>query len=113
MLSRTRLRVSFRQRDSQMHSPSAKPTVLSEFQLDPVAERFFIRSGEDGLEDTPAPALSHGNRRAMRATFAMLGVFSLALIGFVIYARVIMPVPAELGGDYGVTLPEAALSTPE
>lgn len=91
-----------------MHMES-NSQALSEFQLDPVAEGFFGRSGEEVVEDTHAPELPRGARRAMRATFAILGVFSLALIAFVIYARVIMPVPADLSGDfYGVTLPGAA-----
>jgi hypothetical protein len=96
-----------------MHTES--PNALTEYQLEPVAERFFGRSVDDsvgvGVDDTRRPELPHGSKRAMRATFAMLGVFSLALVAFLIYARVIMPVPAELGGDYGFSLPEPAASS--
>jgi len=84
-------------------------SALTDFQLDPVSERFF---GEDCADEAPAPALSRGDLRAMRATFTMLGVFGLALLAFVIYARVIMPLPAELDGGRSLpVLPQATSET--
>jgi len=72
----------------------------SDFQLDAVAERFFDQSSHELDELVP---MSHSERRAMRATFAMLGVFAVALTAFLIYSRVIMPTPAELAGESLVT----------
>jgi hypothetical protein len=73
---------------------------IADFQLDPAAERFFSQPAGDQDESALRPALlSRTQRRAMRATFAMLGVFAVALTAFLFYVRVIMPVPAELGAD--------------
>jgi hypothetical protein len=90
--------------------PTETPNLpaLTDYQLDPVAEGFFGRWGEEGEEPVRAPELSRGDRRAMRATFAIFGVFGIALIAFVIYARVIMPVPAELEGEHGLPAAPAA-----
>lgn len=72
----------------------------ADFQLDPAAERFFRSTPFDHDELGQKPKrLSRTQQRAMRATFAMLGVFAVALTAFLIYSRVIMPVPAELGAD--------------
>jgi hypothetical protein len=72
----------------------------ADFQLDPAAERFFSQAPADYDELAQKPKrLARTQRRAMRATFAMLGVFAIALTAFLIYSRVIMPVPAELGAD--------------
>jgi hypothetical protein len=79
---------------------------VTDFQLDPAAERFFSQPYPDHDEPAQRPALlSPTQRRAMRATFAMLGVFALALTLFLVYARVIMPVPAELDADRTLSLP--------
>lgn len=79
---------------------------IADFQLDPVAERFFSQANSEQEEPALRPALlSPTQRRAMRATFAMLGVFALALTLFLVYARVIMPVPAELDADRTQALP--------
>jgi hypothetical protein len=89
--------------------PTQTPNALSDYQLDPVAEGFFGRSGhEEGAEEHRVPELSRIERRAMRFTLAMLGLSGVALLAFVIYARVIMPVPAELGGDHAPQPPAAA-----
>ena len=89
-----------------MSSQSSDLATHDELQLDPVAQGFFGRAVDgDRADGTGAPELSRGDRRAMRVTLAMLGVFAIALIAFVIYARVIMPVPAELGDEPGPTLP--------
>lgn len=72
----------------------------ADFQLEPAAERFFSQppADPDDLPQKPK-RLSRTQRRAMRATFALLGVFAVALTVFLIYSRVVMPVPAELGAD--------------
>ena len=76
----------------------------SDFQLDPVAQRFFDNPSPQALNDVEPPVpMSRAERGAMRATFAMLGLFAVAMTGFLIYARVIMPTPAELVGDSGQT----------
>jgi hypothetical protein len=67
---------------------------IADFQLDPVAERFFSQAPHEH-DDKPA-RLPRVQQHAMRATFAMLGVFVVALAGFLIYSRVIMPRPAQL-----------------
>jgi len=85
-----------------MPPTDSRPTINSaDFQLDAAAEHFFSQapSAEDELAQKPA-RLPRTQRRAMRATFAMLGVFAVALTAFLIYSRVIMPVPAELGTDH-------------
>ena len=79
---------------------------VADFQLDPAAERFFSQPYAEQEEPAQRPALlSSTQRRAMRATFAMLGIFAVALTLFLVYARVIMPVPAELGADRKEALP--------
>lgn len=93
-----------------MPTQSPNMPALTEFQLDPVAEGFFGRSGDEGAEELRAPELSRTERRAMRFTLAMLGLSGVGLLAFMIYARVIMPVPAELGGDQ-VPQPPAAASS--
>lgn len=70
---------------------------VADFQLDPACERFFSQPYAE--HDEPATSLPLSERRAMRATFAMLGVFAVALTLFLVYARVIMPVPAQLDAD--------------
>ncbi|HET8932930.1 MAG TPA: hypothetical protein VFN67_05805 [Polyangiales bacterium] len=79
---------------------------VADYQLDPAAERFFDQpcSEQDELAQRPA-SLAPTQRRAMRATFAMLGVFAVALTLFLVYARVIMPVPADLDADRTQVLP--------
>jgi hypothetical protein len=79
--------------------PKADSTLAfndAEFQLDPAYERFFSQPYAEHEEPAVLPP---NERRAMRATFAMLGVFAVALTLFLVYARVIMPVPAQLDAD--------------
>jgi hypothetical protein len=85
------------------------PMNLAEFQLDPVAERFFSQNTAEEVEDPEPPpaALSPTDRRAMRATFAMLAAFAVAMAGFLVYSRVIMPQPAELTGEHGPVMDQS------
>lgn len=98
---------------------------LADFQLDPVAERFFsqppgeLRDAQDAGIDLAAESphalgkgLSKTQLHAMRATFAMLAVFAVLLASFLVYSRVIMPVPVELAGERAVDLPQAAEAAP-
>jgi hypothetical protein len=79
------------------------PINLAELQLDPVAERFFSQA-QHALDEVEPPkaAMSPTERRAMRATFAMLAASAVALAGFLVYSRVMMPQPVKLGGEHGV-----------
>ena len=72
-----------------------------------VAHAFFSEpaAAEDWF-DAPAPPMPAGARRAMIATIIML-IASAALIGgYTVYARVIMPVPVELGQPHAWQPPE-------
>ena len=99
-----------------MSTQTGLPTNLAELQLDPVAERFFRQAPADNQEDNQADALeppraaplSPTERRAMRATFAMLAAAGLALASFLVYSRVIMPQPVQLTGEHVPAAPESA-----
>lgn len=87
-----------------LRSENSGAINTADFQLDPIAQRFFDQPSVELDELVP---MSHVERRAMRATFVMLGVFAVALTAFLIYSRVIMPTPAELAGESLVAeLPE-------
>jgi len=92
---------------------------LADYQLDPVAERFFTQSpeetspsGVDGARRAILEALSPTELRAMRATFAMLGIFAVALASFLVYSRVIMPVPVELASERGAEVVSVPATEP-
>jgi hypothetical protein len=88
----------------------------ADLELEGVAARFFEQAPHisNDFDERPAKPLSRTQRRAMGATFAMLGVFAVALTVFLIYSRVIMPLPAELAAERGLeeleepSVPEAA-----
>jgi hypothetical protein len=80
---------------------------------EPLTTSFFSRPHADPLEawdDAPLPGMEHGSRRAMYATLAIFGVSALVVGGYVAYARLVMPVPAELGRSSGLP-PSVAIAT--
>lgn len=72
-----------------------------------LSRSFFSRAPEhasfDVWDDSTALPMPHSSRRAMHATLLILGISALLVGGFLIYQKVIMPVPAELGA--GATMP--------
>lgn len=67
--------------------------------------------GSDAWDDSQLPVMAHGARRAMYATLAILAVSAILLSGYVAYARLIMPVPVELGRGSGMP-PHLAIGAP-
>jgi hypothetical protein len=85
-----------------MTQPYAPAEHMTEVELDQLAQRFFEPERE------AEQARVRADRRALRAALAMLGLFGLGLAAFVIYARHVMPVPAEIGLERGIDLPPRA-----
>jgi hypothetical protein len=79
-----------------------------ERHVDALAEQFFSQDSLSPIaidhEDEPAhtPRISS---RAMHATWVMLAVSAVTLGMFLVYMRLIMPVPEELGAGGDVVLP--------
>ena len=86
--------------------PVSAPERSSDTDVDRLTHSFFSRPpGENETEawdELPPTPMALGARRAMFATLAMAGGFALLLGGYVVYQRVIMPVPVELGGGSGL-----------
>jgi hypothetical protein len=81
-------------RRARVTRPRANPSEL-DLGFGELAERFFEAPADD--ETASFDAWETQGKRAMYATFAMLAVAVLLLGGFLFYARVIMPMPVELG----------------
>ncbi|MET0386332.1 MAG: hypothetical protein ABW321_10260 [Polyangiales bacterium] len=80
---------------------TSQAITLRELQLDELGRHFFERgareaSEADASEWLPACPPSRTERRAMRATFAMLAASGIGWIVFMIYSHVIMPTPVDL-----------------
>jgi hypothetical protein len=79
----------------------------SDHDVDQLTRSFFsqppVESAPESWDDElPPTPMTLDARRAMFATLAMAGGFALLLIGYLVYQRVIMPVPVELGGSAGL-----------
>jgi len=84
--------------------------VLSGEEADWLETQFFAQAALrphdlDWGEGAPMP---RGARRAMHATIGMLAIALIGFIAFMIYAHVIMPLPAPLGTAEPVLPPSAA-----
>jgi hypothetical protein len=83
----------------------------SEREVDELAYQFFSQDSlhplEMDLEQESALTLVPGSRRAMHVTLTMLAVSGAALAAFVVYTRVVMPVPVELGAGEAIKYPIA------
>ncbi len=76
-------------------------------ELERLHQEFFSQPpqhphAEEPWELEPPAAMAHGARRAMYATLVLLGGSLLALGGYLVYARLVMPVPVELGHAAGL-----------
>jgi hypothetical protein len=85
-----------------MSQPYAPAERVTEVELDVLAQRFFEPERE------AERARAKADRRALRAVLAMLGLFGLGLAAFVLYARLVMPMPAEIGLERNIDLPPRA-----
>jgi hypothetical protein len=90
------------------HDRGASNVAADEYAIDLLAERFF---SQDALY---APTLDlddertrnvRSSKRAMHVTFVMLAVSALTLVAFLLYMRLIMPVPEELGRGGPLAVP--------
>lgn len=94
------------------HAP-ARPEELGDPRSRDVVERltyrFFADPPGQVVEDawlyTPAPPLTGEMRSAMIATIVMFVVGALSIGSYLVYTRVLMPVPAELGQVHTIVLP--------
>jgi hypothetical protein len=75
-------------------------SASDEYEIDALAERFFSQDAlyppALDLEDERTRS-ARSSKRAMHVTFVMLAVSALTLVAFLLYMRLIMPVPEELG----------------
>ncbi len=84
---------------AQGHAPPTEEQAREEV----LAEQFFseppdsLRPMELWDEPQNKPTQSPGSRRAMFATFSILGVFLVGIGSYTVYSRIIMPTPVELG----------------
>jgi tetratricopeptide (TPR) repeat protein len=100
-----------------LDTPRARTPARAEELADPRSDdtierltyRFFNDPPGYALDDAwlcaPVPPLSTEMRGAMIATIAMLVVGALSIGSYLIYHRVIMPVPVELGQVHRIVLP--------
>jgi hypothetical protein len=101
------------------HAP-ARPEELGNPRSDDTIERltyrFFAEPPESAHDDgwfyAAAPPLPKDMRRAMIATIAMLVLSTLSIGSFVIYHRVIMPFPVELGRGHALAMPRPETEPP-
>jgi hypothetical protein len=90
----------------------ARPEELGDPRSDDTVERLTYRffseppqAAGDVWFDAPLPPLPREMRHAMNATIAMFVIGTLSIGSYLIYHRVLMPVPVELGRVHQVVLP--------
>jgi hypothetical protein len=116
-LSAARSRVTAAADDRAVHALEDRTGALedgADTDVERLTRSFFsvppeASAYDEWEEGSPLP-MTAGARRAMYATFAIVGTSVLLLGGYVAYQRVVMPVPVDLGA--AATMPSATEVTP-
>lgn len=102
---------------SQPPAASPMPADVTDHELQLLSADFFERATSEmphveWHDDYDRPVMSHGSRRAMYASVALLGISMAAIGGYLVYHKLIMPTPVQLGGATAYQLPTPRAEQP-